>query len=142
MIYKTLLIAAATSLLFLGCATTSQVSNSAPTQKQSSKNLEGTTWKLVSFGLTRMAVPKDASIRLKEGQYSGKGGCNGVGGNYELNGNKLIFVAGFSTMMACPELDLEHKYMKALSKVESYSVEGDMLDLQGKGRSLLRFKAE
>jgi len=142
MMYKTLLIAAATSLLFLGCATTSQASNLEPMHKQNSKKLEGPTWKLVSFGLTRMAVPKDASIRLKEGQYSGRGGCNGVGGNYELNGEQLIFAAGFSTMMACPELGLEHKYMKALSEVDSYSVEGDILDLQGEGRSLLRFKAE
>ena len=104
--------------------------------------LESTTWKLSSFGLNRMAVPTGASITFKDGQYSGHGGCNGVGGNYTLNGNMLSFAAGFSTMMACPELNLEHKYMKALEQVDSYKIEGDVLDLLSQGHSVLRFKAQ
>ena len=140
--YKNLLVATAISMLLLGCATASQNTASDVTKEQQSIGIEGRTWKLVSFGLTRMAVPKGASIRFEAGQYSGHGGCNGVGGDYTLEGEKIKLSAGFSTMMACPELDLEHKYMKVLSEVDSYKIEGDILDLEGKGHLLLRFKAE
>jgi len=139
--YKILLITLLSGSLFLGCSASSQTANLEVAQESSSQNLEGTTWKLGSFGLNRMAVPKDATLILKDGKYSGHGGCNGVGGNYTLNGEKLSFSAGFSTMMACPELDLEHKYMQALTHVDSYKVKGEVLDLQAQGRSVLRFKA-
>jgi len=140
--YKNLLLATAISMMLLGCATANQSTASEVTKEQHLKGIEGTTWKLVSFGLTRMAVPKGASIRFEAGQYSGHGGCNGVGGDYTLEGEKIKLSAGFSTMMACPELDLEHKYMKALNEVDSYKIKGDLLDLEGNGRLLLRFKAE
>jgi len=139
--YKKLLITLLSSSLFLGCSASSQMANLEVVQQSRSQNLEGTTWKLASFGLNRMAVPKGATLVLKNGQYSGHGGCNGVGGDYTLNGEKLSFSAGFSTMMACPELDLEHKYMQVLTRVDSYKVEGDVLDLQAQGRSVLHFKA-
>jgi len=132
----------AISLVFLGCATATQETSSESIQKQDVTRFEGTTWKLVSFGLTRMAVPKNASITFKDGHYSGRGGCNGVGGDYSLDGDKIKLSAGFSTMMACDELNLEHKYMSALSEVDRYVIVDDMLDLYGKGHTLLRFKAE
>ena len=139
--YKTLLIAAV-SLMLIGCAPTSEPTITNTVQEQSSQKLEGPTWQLVSFGLTRMAVPKGASITFKDGQYNGNGGCNGVGGNYKLNADSLILSAGFSTMMACPELNLEHKYMQVLERVDSYKIEGDTLDLETDGRSVLRFKIQ
>jgi len=139
--YKILLIAAV-SLTLIGCVPTSEPTVTNTAKEQSTQKLEGPTWQLVSFGLTRMAVPKDASITFKDGQYSGNGGCNGVGGNYKFSGNTLILSAGFSTMMACPELALEHKYMKALEKVDNYKIEDNILDLKSQGRSVLRFKIE
>ncbi len=128
------------ALILIGCQSTTPTPQ---TQKvQQAKAFEGTTWKLVSFGLTRMAVPTKASITFNDGHYSGHGGCNGVGGGYKLEDNKLTLFAGFSTMMACPELDLEHKYMKYLSSVTEYNIEGDTLDLRSGGQILLRFKAQ
>ena len=104
--------------------------------------LEGPTWKLVSFGLTRMAVPKKATIRFKDGTYSGHGGCNGVGGSYVVKGGGLKLSAGFSTMMACKELNLEHNYMKALSSVVSYRVGERTLELYSQEKMLLRFQKQ
>ena len=137
---KSLLMTLTLSLLFLGCSAAEPTPTTTPAKM--GKSLEGTNWNLVSFGLTRMAVPQKASITFKEGHYNGHGGCNGVGGNYVLEGEKLTLSAGFSTMMACPELDLEHKYMKYLGSVTGYSIEGNMLDLRSDDKILLRFKAE
>ena len=140
MMLKSLFIALTVSLLFLGCGGTEPTPETATAK--ATKSLEGKAWNLVSFGLTRMAVPKKASITFNEGRYSGHGGCNGVGGDYVLEGEELTLSAGFSTMMACPELDLEHKYMKSLSSVSRFSIEGDTLDLRSDEQILLRFKAE
>ena len=104
--------------------------------------LEGPTWKLVSFGLTRMAVPKKATIRFKNGTYSGHGGCNGVGGSYVVKGESLLLSAGFSTMMACDALNLEHRYMEALSSVASYRVGERTLELYSQEKMVLRFQKQ
>lgn len=39
--------------------------------------------------MLRMAVPKKATITLKDGTYSGNAGCNGMGGKYEVDGKKI-----------------------------------------------------
>ena len=140
--HKMLLTTMLTSSMFFTHVNATQKADVEVVQERGTYTLEGTTWKLSSFGLNRMAVPAGASIAFKDGQYSGHGGCNGVGGNYTLNDNMLSFAAGFSTMMACPELNLEHKYMKALEQVDSYKIEGDVLDLLSQGHSVLRFKAQ
>ena len=137
---KSLLIALAVSLFFLGCGGTEPTPMTAV--ERGTKTLEGTKWNLVSFGLTRRAVPKKAFISFQDGRYSGHGGCNGVGGDYVIEDDKITLSAGFSTMMACPELDLEHKYMKYLSSVSRYTIDGDTLDLRSDDHILLRFKTE
>ena len=103
---------------------------------------EKTTWRLVSFGNSRMAVPEKATIRFEDGHYSGNGGCNGVGGNYVKQGESLSFEAGFSTMMACDVLDLEHKYVKALSRVNSFNIQGLFLELKENNITALRFRTK
>lgn len=137
---KSLFIALAVSLFLAACVGTEP----APTAvaEKADERLEGRTWKLVSFGLTRMAVPQKANIIFNDGHYSGHGGCNGVGGDYTSEDDKLTMSAGFSTMMACPELDLEHKYMKYLESVSRFDIEGDTLDLRSDDQILLRFKAQ
>jgi len=105
-------------------------------------SFEKTTWRLVRFGNSRMAVPQKATIRFVDGHYSGNGGCNGVGGNYIKQGESLSFEAGFSTMMACDELDLEHKYVKALSRVNSFNIKGLFLELKENNITALRFRTK
>ena len=62
-------------------------------------------WKLVSYGNvahTTSALPDvDTSIEFKNGQMSGNVGCNGFGGEYELNGDQITFSGIMSTMMFC-----------------------------------------
>ena len=129
-------------LMFMGIGVNAFASElSTPIQNKTAV-LEGSTWKLVSFGMSRMAVQDNATISFKDGHYSGRGGCNGIGGNYELKGERLSLSAGFSTMMACPELDLEHKYNQALQAVTQWSISNNTLDLRSDKQSLLRFQAK
>ncbi len=102
--------------------------------------LEGHNWKLVSFGRTRMAVPKDAWVSFKEGHYSGNAGCNGMGGEYVKEGNKLLLKPGMSTLIACPDMSLETKFRQTMDSVTGYKIEDNKrLLLLNKDSAVLNF---
>lgn len=140
--YKLTIAAAILSLLLIGCGAAEPAPSQDAADRTAPFTLEGTKWKLLSFGLASTPVPARASISFNDGRYRGNGGCNSIGGSYTIEGSKITLTRGMSTMMACPELDLEHKYLQALSRVETFAIEGATLDLQSKGRSVLRFKAQ
>jgi heat shock protein HslJ len=51
--------------------------------------------------------------------FSAATDCNGVGGEYAINGNKIIFTKMMSTLMYC-EVSQEADFSKALSEAQSY----------------------
>ena len=132
----------ATGLLMVGCNSAAPTAEESTQASASGYVLEGPKWQLVSFGLTRMAVPQDAYLTFTAGRYNGKGGCNQISGSYIKEAFSIRFKEGMSTMMACPNMDLERAFQQRLVRVDSYVIEGDMLDLQAQGKSLLRFKAQ
>jgi len=100
---------------------------------------EGVRWNLVSFGYTRMAVPANAWMKLEKGRFQGNAGCNGLGGSYRIEGRKIRFRQGPSTLMACPAMSLETKFRKLLDQVGSFEIKGRELLLKKGGRVLLIF---
>ena len=124
-------ILALTVLLFSACA--------QPSVKPQNQSLENTKYKLVSFGMKRMAVPPKAWIQFKEGRYSGNAGCNGMGGAYILEDKQLTIKPGMSTLMACPQMGLETKFRQELDKVTTYRVEGKILVLMHEQYDVLNF---
>jgi len=103
--------------------------------------LEGTRWRLVSFGYLRMAVPDDIWIKLEGGRFEGNAGCNGLGGAYERHGSRIRFRQGPSTMRACPEMGMETRFRRRLEEVESWEIEKGRLLLKRAGKPLLIFAA-
>lgn len=120
-------------ILFLGCA------DMSVKKKEASISLDGKEWKLVSFGKIRMAVPKKSWISFKDGRYSGYAGCNGMGGEYVVDGNNMTLKAGMSTMMACADMRLETKFRQSMLSVDSYKIEGDNLILMHDNHDVLNF---
>ena len=129
------------SLLLLGCGAkkpvVEEVDENIPT-------IEAKAYKLVSFGRTRMAVPKKAKMLLKDGEYAGYAGCNGMGGKYDIDLNKktVKFHPGFSTMMACPDMKLETKFRKYLDAVDNYEIHKNMMMLKVGETEVLNFKEQ
>jgi len=118
-------------MFFVACA--------QPSVEKDTLSLEMTKWKLLSFGYTRMAVPKNAWISFSEGRYVGNAGCNGMGGEYILNEKSLELKSGMSTLMACPEMSLETKFRQEMGKVTSYRFEGKQLLLMQDQHPVLNF---
>lgn len=62
-------------------------------------------------------------------------------GPYELEeGNGLDIERLASTMMACPNMDLESRFAKLLEEADKYEIDGDVLTLFDDGKKALVFK--
>lgn len=70
--------------------------------------------------------------------------CNGIGGNYSLNGSNIRFFDIISTMMACPEpvMGNEIKFNDAMKKATRFEQKGGSLTFFAGNRPVLRFVAE
>ncbi len=90
-------------------------------------------------------APNTTEITLgfhaEDKRYYGKSAVNRYFGIYKADGKSLTLGPAGSTMMMGPppSMEAEHEYMKALSEVISYSVEGDKLTLRTSGGQELLF---
>jgi heat shock protein HslJ len=82
-------------------------------------------------------------LHTTDNRYSASGGCNGIGGNFSLEGTTRIkFSAGMSTKMACDNMEIENELTKVLMTADNYSLSGDSLSLnKARMAPLARFKA-
>jgi len=74
-----------------------------------------------------------------DGQVSGNSGCNTYNGGYSVDGNKIAIGPLMSTRMACDEalMTQEAQFLAALDGAETWSVQGDKLELRGMGDKFL-----
>ena len=80
-------------------------------------------WVSTSYNNDQTIVPKKEnifSLTLKsDGSFSATTDCNGVGGNYEVNGSQITFSKMISTMMYC-DGSQESEFLKMLRDTQSY----------------------
>ena len=92
-------------------------------------------WKLTEVGGQAVAdgsTQKEPYIQLNsEGnRLQATGGCNGLGGTFELDEpNRIKFSQLIGTMMACENMEVENGLKRALESADSYYVQGDTLQL-------------
>ena len=109
--------------------------------------LAKTHWKLIELNgkSIKHKGKKDFFIQLnsKDGRFHGFAGCNNFHGNYAMPKSfEISFSNIVSTMMACPNMDLESKLMKTLEDVDSYYIKGKILQLnKAKLAHLAKFEA-
>ena len=108
--------------------------------------LEDSEWRLVELGGTPVPAGTDStrhpSLRLvAEGRkVQGSAGCNRMMGSYELTDSSLKFGPLATTRMACPSLQDEQAYLKALGATTRYEVAGSTLALFGPDGPVARFE--
>jgi len=92
-----------------------------------STSFEG-QWELVSYNQAPAMPGVETSIEFKDGQMSGNVGCNGFGGDYTVNGKKIVFGSVMSTMMFCEAVaDQEASTMAVLQNEATFILNGDRL---------------
>lgn len=83
-------------------------------------------------------------LKTDEKRVTGFAGCNTFGGTYTLEeGNRIKFTQMMSTMMACPEVDVnEVEFLRIFELVDNYTIDGDTLMLNvGRRAPLAVFEA-
>ncbi len=135
------------ALLLVSCGTTSnKESETNSTQEQEIVNKY---WKLITLEGQAVEMTEDQEreqyFTLKsDSTISGFGGCNQFSGTYELKEGKRIRVHEnlAVTMMACPNLTSEQKFLDVFQLVDNYTINGDTLYLNvGRRAPLAVFQA-
>lgn len=112
-------------------------------------SLTGTTWKLASYGpkVAQTAAASDVDTSLvigADGKLSGNMGCNSMGGEFTVSGDKITFKNVYATEMACdePRMLQEGAAFKVLQGTATYKVDGDVLTVTSSdGLDVLTFTA-
>lgn len=114
---------------FLVCCTSKNI-------QQDSNEIVGKTWKLTEINGQPIQLKNQKnnpyfSLNTSDMRYTGNGGCNGIGGTFEIKQDimRIKFNQGMSTMMACEDLETEQLFTKALLAADNYSVNGNTLTL-------------
>jgi copper homeostasis protein (lipoprotein) len=131
--------------LSLGCS--GEKNQSEDEQSQGTDvTLLGTYWKLTELkGKTVNAQPDQEEIHIRlrddEPRVGGFSGCNRFMGSFELDGEALRFGELASTMMACPNLDEEQKFLQAMAEVTMYEISKETLEFRSDSETVARFTA-
>ena len=92
-------------------------------------------WKLVSYGSASGQTPAapgvDTSIEFLDGKLTGNVGCNGFGGDYEVDGNTITFGAVMATLMFCegPVGEQEAVALNIFYESAAFALDGNTLTL-------------
>lgn len=111
--------------------------------------LENTYWKLVEADGQAIATPANARevhmTLTSDGDkrmLKGHAGCNGLGGDFTLEGEKIKFQAITTRMFCEAQMEVENLFTRMLTDADNYRIEGKTLELY-KGDALLgKFEAK
>jgi len=111
-------------------------------------NLTEKYWRLTELYGEPVTTPegaKEAHMILKneDNRVTGTSGCNTFSGMFTLKPfNRITFSRSISTMMMCPNMEMETKLYKVLEAADSYIIKDDVLILnKGRMAPLARFEA-
>ncbi len=113
------------------------------------KPLENTYWVLTELNGKPVAIPDSTEkpnyiyFNAERSRVSVTGGCNMMGGTYQLlAGNRIKFGQMISTMMACPDMSIEMGLKRMTEMVDNYAISGDNLSFaKAKMAPVARFKS-
>ena len=93
--------------------------------------LAGTRWSLVQlYGTTLQNDNERFTIVFREDdrRIAGVGACNRLTASYETDGERTLTIGPVATTrMACPDLEQEAAFTRALERVVRYDMDGKML---------------
>ncbi len=113
-------------------------------QKKYGKPLEQTEWTLIQVeGKSFDAGDKYQIVFGKDKRISGVGDCNRLMGGYTADDDGHMKIEQLAaTRMMCPDQEMEDKFVKILTEIDTYKLDGKMLLLLRDGELLAVFEAK
>ncbi|MFC6329498.1 META domain-containing protein [Alloalcanivorax gelatiniphagus] len=112
-------------------------------------DLANTYWKLLQVEGRAVPAPQGQNrqahlvFHAQQGEVKGNTGCNSLSGRYQSEDRRLTLENLASTEMACTGDNVADDFMAVLSRVASFQVEGQRLNLyDGEGTLLAVLRAE
>ena len=110
--------------------------------------LENTYWRLAEINGKSLVTPTNArevhimlSNTETEKHIKGFAGCNAIAGSYSIVGKKIHFIVITTRMFCQDQMDIEDFFTSALTKTETYTIQGDELTLFQGNAKLTMLKA-
>jgi len=136
------------SVFVAGCATHRGASDSFAEVAPEPRLLD-TYWQLVELNgepfFSALGHEREPHILFQEldQRVFGSGGCNRFFGGFELmDGDRIRLSRLASTMMACPNLDQEQTYLRALEATRTFAISQNKLSFKdASGKAVARFQA-
>ena len=133
-------IVAVAAALMAGCC------NCRSYQKKTRRPLVGTEWQLIQLG-GKAIKPEEGKCTItllaENNRMAGVGACNRLMGTYKTDEKRTLKIGPLaSTMMACPGMEQEDAFTKALESVTHYDMDGPMLLLLSDGELRAVFQAK
>ena len=115
--------------------------------------LEGTRWVVDSLisgsgdDAAASSTPSQAEafLVMTDGRVEGSNGCNSIGGDYRVDGETLVFLEMFNTLVGCLEPDVaafEESVMAVFNQPMRYEIVADRLTLTAPDGSGLGLHAD
>ncbi|HTF32041.1 MAG TPA: META domain-containing protein [Flavitalea sp.] len=108
--------------------------------------LENTYWKLVEVGGIAVTTPLNGHevfmVLAREqdaGVLKGHAGCNGLGGNYQVEGDKIKFQAITTRMFCESRMEVENLFTRMLTAADNYRIRENTLELLSGNETLGKF---
>lgn len=90
-------------------------------------------WQLIELNGSPVAATINGKVpylklNSADSRFEASGGCNGMGGEFSLlQGNRVKFGRGMSTMMACQDMTVEQGLGRMFEQVDNYAINGNTL---------------
>jgi len=116
------------------CGSSQNFDSKKATSEEIKNTLNNTSWVLKRLDVqNRDFVPtdeqKELTLSFQDKNYSSSDGCNGQGGEFNVEDNKISFTKGMSTMRYCGE-EMKHLiYSVPFGSVKSMEIKKDQLQL-------------
>lgn len=114
-------------------------------QKRTRRPLAGTEWQLIQLGGRQMRPETGRfafTLLEQEHRFTGVGACNQLTGTYRTDENRTLKIGPLvSTRMACPGMEDERAFVKALETATHYDMDGPLLLLLSNGELQAVFQA-
>jgi heat shock protein HslJ len=117
------------ALALAGCTTAAAGSGSP---------MAGTQWRLTAIDGLAPERPDGARVAFEQTRFTASAGCNTIGGDYRLEGGRMIAGSVVATTMACagPIMSQEMAVTALLAGAPQIERQGQRLRLASAGHSL------
>ena len=89
-------------------------------------NIVGIHWKLIELNGNEVSESEAHFILHENGNISGNTSCNRLWGTYIIeNENSISFSPIAATRRACPNIEIEHPFLKIFETADNYTINDD-----------------